>query len=88
MGGLCVGAVRRLAGKVFDWYVVAEIGLGVAAGIVAGGVVVVGLVRTLAYEILSNPTTRKLANAADKFAGKSGGGLLDSVMKLLGGGQA
>lgn len=70
----------------FDWYLVLEVALGVALGIIAGAVVAVGLVRSLAYELLSHPSVRKIASAADKLGGK-GGGMLEQIAKsLLGGG--
>lgn len=53
-----------------------------AGGTLAGYTVLV-IARSLAYELLSHPTVRKMANAADKFSGKEGGVLGKLIDKVL-----
>jgi hypothetical protein len=77
------------------------VAVGVAAGIVTGGYVVIGMAetliddtltatRSLAFELLANPTVAKGIAAADKVAAAIGkgsgaiGGLVEKALGFLG----
>lgn len=74
----------------WDWTIVTEIALGISVGLGIGGWVIVGFVRGLAYELLSNPTVQQFARAAENL-GKTGedgkpwwAGLLIKIGEKLG----
>lgn len=67
----------------WDWTYVGELLVGISLGIAAGGYFVVAVARGAAYELLSHPTVRKIAAAAEKLGGKSGGAL-DGILGFLG----
>jgi hypothetical protein len=54
----------------WDWTFVGELIVGLALGLAVGGWVLVGFVRGLAYELLSNPTVQRFSKVADQLAGK------------------
>ena len=68
----------------WDWNFVGELVVGVGGGMTVGSWLGAQAFRSVALEILAHPTTRKLASAAEKVAGK-GGGLLEMVGKFFGG---
>ena len=82
---MCLSRVSR---AMWDWYLVGELTLGIEAGVLLGGLAAAHILRTLAYEILSHPTTRRLAAAAEKLSkAGDGGGLGGLLMSFLGGGR-
>ena len=56
----------------WDWETVGELAVGIWIGISLGAWIAFAMFRSLAYEVLSHPSVRKLAGAADKL---SGGGM-------------
>jgi hypothetical protein len=77
----------------WDWTFVGELAVGVGVGLGAGGWFVVDRLEVAAMRIVSNPSVRKLANAADRFSGADSGGwsgvvgkVVDGLMGAFGGG--
>lgn len=67
----------------WDWTFVGEQAFSIALGISVGGWIVIGRLRAVAFELLSNKAVRQLASAADKISGKSGG-MLGQLIEGLG----
>lgn len=68
----------------WDWGLVGSETAGIAAGIAIGGWIATALFRMAIWQLLSHPTIRKVANAADKVTG--GGGFLGGLVSRFFGG--
>jgi len=85
-----MGGVGTAVG--FDWDFVAELVIGLALGIGIGGYATMHFLEVTAMRVLTNPSVRKIANAADKFSGAAAGGttwpgLIGSALNFFTGGR-
>lgn len=74
----------------WDWNFVGELIIGLSLGIGIGGAVGSHFLEVAFLRVAAHPSVRKLANAADKFSGDSGGGwpgLIGKVLSFFTGGK-
>lgn len=70
----------------WDWTFVAELWVGIGGGLIVGGYCFSAFLSSTFWKLLSHPTARKMASAAEKFSGKQGG-FFGFLGDLFGGGD-
>jgi hypothetical protein len=62
----------------WDWNLVGELVVGISFGMGLGGFIASHFLESALWKLLSHPTVRKVASAAEKAA-SAGGGIIDTL---------